>query len=74
MKTELHARKFTIVCDSTQDHYEIVECTDGAEGIAELNDKYPASSGWMVVDHANTEDEAASIIAEHRASARMDFE
>jgi len=47
--TTLHARKFTIVSDGTQDQYEIVECADGAEGIAELNAKYPPSSGWMIV-------------------------
>jgi hypothetical protein len=72
--TTLHARKFTIVSDGTQDQYEIVECADGAEGIAELNAKYPPSSGWMIVDSADTKDEAASKIKEHRASARMDFE
>jgi hypothetical protein len=67
-------KKFTILSDSTQDQYEIVECADGAEGIAELNQKYPPSSGWMIVDSADTKDEAASKIKEHRASARMDFE
>jgi hypothetical protein len=72
--TTLHARKFTIVSDGTQDQYEIVECADGAEGIAELNAKYPPSSGWMIVDSVDTKDEAASKIKEHRASARMDFE
>jgi len=28
---------------ATQDQYEIVECADGVEGIAQLNEKYPAS-------------------------------
>ena len=74
MTTTPHARKFTIVSDATQDQYEIVECTDGAEGIAELNEKYPPGSGWMIVDSADTKVEAALKIEEHRASARMDFE
>ena len=74
MTTVPHARKFTIVSDATQDQYEIVECTDGADGIAELNEKYPPDSGWMIVDSADTKDEAALKIEEHRASARMDFE
>ena len=69
-----HARKFTIVSDATQDQYEIVECTDGAEGIADLNEKYPPSSGWMIVDSADTKVEAALKIEEYRASARRDFE
>ncbi len=74
MGTALHTRKFTIVSDGTQDQYEIVECADGVEGIAQLNEKYPASSGWMIVDSADTKDEAALKIEEHRAGARMDFE
>ena len=67
-------KKFTILSDSTQDQYEIVECADGAEGIAELNEKYPPSSGWMIVDSADTRDEATLILEEHRAEARRDFE
>ena len=74
MATEMHARKFTIVSDSIQDHYEVVDCADGPEGIAELNQKYPPSAGWMIVDSADTEEEAALKIEEHRTSARMDFE
>jgi hypothetical protein len=67
-------KKFTIVSDGTQDQYEIVECADGPEGIAELNKKYPPSSGWMIVDHADTRDEATLKLKQHRAEARMDFE
>jgi len=67
-------KKFTILSDSTQDQYEIVECAGGAEGIAELNQKYPPSSGWMIVDSADTRDEATLILEEHRAEARRDFE
>jgi hypothetical protein len=74
MVTGQRARKFTIVCDDTQDQYEIVECADGAQGIEELNAKYPRSSGWMIVDSADTKDEAELKIEEHRSSARMDFE
>ena len=47
-------RKFTIVSDSAQDQFEIVECAEGAEGIAELNEKYPVNLGWMIVDSADT--------------------
>jgi hypothetical protein len=67
-------RNFTIVCDGTQDQYEIVECAEGAQGISELNEKYPPSSGWMIVDHADTMDEATLKVEEHRAEARGDFE
>jgi len=67
-------KKFTIVCDGTQDQYEIVECADGAEGIAELNEKYPPSSGWMIVDSADTRHEATLKLEAHRAEARRDFE
>ena len=74
MTTAPHVRKFIIVSDATQDQHEIVECTDGAEGIAELNAKYPPDTGWMIVDSADTKVEAALKIEEHRASARMDFE
>jgi hypothetical protein len=74
MTTAPHARRFTIVSDSTQDQYEIVECAEGAEGIAELNEKYPPGLGWMIVDSADTKAEAALKIEKHRASARMDFD
>jgi len=67
-------KTFTIVSDGTQDQYEIVECADGPEGVAELNEKYPPGSGWMIVDHAGTRDEAIRILKQHRAEARMDFE
>jgi hypothetical protein len=67
-------KKFTIISDGTQDQYEIVECAEGPEGIAELNRKYPPGSGWMIVDTADSRDEAARKLKEHRAEARMDFE
>jgi hypothetical protein len=67
-------KKFTIVSDSAQDHFEIVECADGAEGIAELNEKYPAAAGWMIVDSADTREEANVKLRGHRAEARWDFE
>lgn len=67
-------KRFTIVSDGTQDQYEIVECAEGAAGIAELNEKYPPGSGWMIVDSADTRKEANHIIEEHRAEARRDFE
>ena len=65
-------RNFTIVYDGYQ--YEIVECANGSEGIAELNDRYPISLGWMIVGHAETRDRAEQIISDHRDSPRMDFE
>ncbi|MBV8550187.1 MAG: hypothetical protein JOY54_02725 [Acidobacteriaceae bacterium] len=68
------AKKFTIVSDSAQDWFEIVECADGAEGIAELNEKYPAAAGWMIVDSADTREEATLKLGKHRAEARRDFE
>lgn len=74
MLAAVQTRPFTIVCDWPQDHYEIVECDHGPEGTAELNHKYPASSGWMIVDSAETMHEAERIIAQHRAEARLDFE
>jgi hypothetical protein len=67
-------KKFTIVSDGAQDQYEIVERTDTPEGIAELNQKYPSNSGWMIVGSAETMEEATHIIEKHRAEARMDFE
>jgi hypothetical protein len=67
-------KKFTIVSDESQDHFEIVECADGAEGIAELNEKYPPGAGWMIVDSAETRKEATLKLRQHRAEARMDFE
>jgi hypothetical protein len=67
-------KKYTIVADSVQDVYDIVECADPAKGIAELNAKYPPGSGWMIVDTADTEEEAMHKILEHRAEARHDFE
>jgi hypothetical protein len=67
-------KKFTIVSDSAQDHFEIVECADGTEGIAELNEKYPPAAGWMIVDRADTREEASLKLKEHRAEARCDFE
>jgi hypothetical protein len=67
-------RKFTIVSDAAQDQFEIFECADGAEGIAELNEKYPAGAGWMVVDSAASREEATLKLEEHRAEARRDFE
>ena len=67
-------KRFTIVSDNAQDHFEIVECADGADGIAELNDKYPPAAGWMIVDSADTREEASLKLREHRAEARWDFE
>ncbi len=67
-------KKFTIVSDSAQDQFEIVECADGAEGIAELNEKYPPRAGWMIVDSVDTREEAILILNEHRLEARRDFE
>ena len=67
-------KKFTIVSDEAQDQFEIVECAGGAEGIAELNEKYPPSEGWMIVDSANTREEANLKLGLHRAEARTDFE
>ena len=67
-------KKFTIVSDGAQDQFEIVECADGAEGIAELNEKYPPSAGWMIVDSADTREQATLKLEEHRAEARRDFE
>ena len=65
-------RNFTIVYDGYQ--YEILECSNGSEGIAELNDRYPVSLGWMILGHAETRDEAEQIISDHRDSPRMDSE
>ena len=67
-------KKFTIISDSAQDHFEIVECADGADGIAQLNEKYPSAAGWMIVGRAGTKEEAILILKEHRAEARWDFE
>lgn len=67
-------KRFTVVSDSAQDQFEIVECAEGAEGIAELNEKYPPSAGWMIVDSADTKEQATLKLAEHRAEARTDFE
>ena len=67
-------KKFTILSDSAQDCFEIVECADGAEGVAELNKKYPAAAGWMIVDSADTKEEASLKVREHQAEARWDFE
>ena len=67
-------RRFTIVSDGAQDQFEIFECGEGAEGIAELNEKYPPGAGWMIVDSADTREEATLKLREHRAEARMDFE
>ena len=65
-------RNFTIVYNGYQ--YEIVECANGNEGIAELNDRYPISLGWMIVGHAETRGGAEQIISDHRDSPRMDSE
>ena len=67
-------KKFTIVSDSAQDCFEIVECADGAEGIVELNERYPPAAGWMIVDRADTREEASLKLREHQAEARWDFE
>ncbi|MFZ0589105.1 MAG: hypothetical protein WAM39_01360 [Bryobacteraceae bacterium] len=67
-------KRFTIVCDGAQDQFEVVECGDGAEGIAKLNENYPPGAGWMIVDSANTREEANLKLAEHRAEARRDSE
>jgi hypothetical protein len=67
-------KRFTIVSDEAQDQFEIVECAHGAEGVAELNEKYPPAAGWMIVDSADTREEATLKLREHRAEARMDFE
>lgn len=67
-------KTFTIVSDGSQDQFEIVECADGAEGIAELNEKYPPGAGWMIVDSADTREEANRKLGERRAEARRDFE
>jgi len=73
MPTGQHAasaagRNFTIVFDGFQ--YEIVECVNGSEGIAELNYHYPMSLGWMIVGHAETRDGAEQIMADHRHNPR----
>jgi hypothetical protein len=65
-------RNFTILSDGYQ--YEIVECSNGSEGIAELNDHYPISLGWMILGHAETRDGAEQVIADHRDRPRKDFE
>lgn len=67
-------KKFTIVSDNAQDLFEIVECADGAEGIAELEKKYPSAAGWMIVGMADTREEAIAKLRERRAEARWDFE
>jgi hypothetical protein len=67
-------KRFTILSDSAQDCFEIVECAEGAEGVTELNKKYPPAAGWMIIDSADTREEASLKLREHQAEARWDFE
>lgn len=66
------ATNFTVVSDGY--HYEIVECANGSKGIADLNDRYPVSMGWMIVGHAEAREGAERIVAEQQNSPRMDYE
>ena len=62
--------KFAILFDGTE--YDVVPCPEGIDCKASLAKKYPSSSGWVVLDTAETMEEATFRVDELRARAKAE--
>ncbi len=62
--------KFAILFDGTE--YDVAPCPEGIDCKTAVAKKYPPSSGWVILDTAETMDEATFRVDEFRARAKAD--